>query len=78
MNIGNLIEHTVGELSGSFNKLAYKLIPEDDSKQRCSNITHVQEVLSWELPASTEKSPSFTLRWLTEREIPQEIGRTSK
>jgi dTDP-glucose 4,6-dehydratase len=85
VNIGNPVEYTVKEvaalileLSGSASKLAYKLLPEDDPKQRCPEITRAREVLGWMPEVPARDGLSKTIRWFAEHttgEIPAKTPR---
>lgn len=55
MNIGNPEEVTIKqfaeeiiELTGSYNKIQYKSLPQDDPKKRNPDITKAKNILGWE------------------------------
>jgi dTDP-glucose 4,6-dehydratase len=74
VNIGNPVEYSVREvagmiieLSGSGSKLAYELLPEDDPKQRCPDITRARDVLGWEPRVPAEEGLEKTIAWFAGR-----------
>ena len=74
VNLGNPIEHTVGEiaellieLSGGEGGITYGPLPEDDPRQRCPDITRARETLCWEPCVSACEGLKKTLDWFAGR-----------
>jgi UDP-glucuronate decarboxylase len=70
MNIGNPGEFTILELAqkvikltGSTSQIAYRPMPEDDTKQRQPDITQAREILGWEPTVQLEKSLGQTIKY---------------
>ena len=70
MNIGNPGEITilglaqkVIKLTGSTSQIAYRPMPEDDTKQRQPDITQAREILGWEPTVQLEKSLGQTIKY---------------
>jgi dTDP-glucose 4,6-dehydratase len=80
VNMGNSIEHTVGEvarmmieISGGGSELVYEPLPEDDPKRRCPEITRAKEVLGWEPRVPAREGLQRTLEWFAARLDPPEV-----
>ena len=74
VNIGNPVEHTVGEiaelvieLSGGESEILYEPLPEDDPKRRCPDITRAKETLGWEPRVGAREGLRRTLDWFAGR-----------
>ena len=74
MNLGNPIEHTVGEIAGmvielsrSGSELVYEPLPEDDPKRRCPDITRARETLGWDPRVPVREGLKRTLEWFAGR-----------
>jgi dTDP-glucose 4,6-dehydratase len=74
VNIGNPVEHTVGEiaelvieLSGGASEILYEPLPEDDPKRRCPDITRAKETLGWEPRVGAREGLKRTLNWFAGR-----------
>jgi dTDP-glucose 4,6-dehydratase len=74
VNIGNPVEHTVGEiaelvieLSGGASEILYEPLPEDDPKRRCPDITRAKETLGWEPRVGAREGLRRTLDWFAGR-----------
>ena len=74
VNIGNPTEFTVREIaemvmeiSGGEGELVYELLPEDDPKQRCPDITRARETLGWEPRVPAREGLEKTFVWFAER-----------
>ena len=70
VNLGNPVEHTVGELAekivdltGSSASLSYKPLPADDPVQRCPDITLAREQLGWEPKVALEEGLKKTIAY---------------
>ena len=74
VNLGNPIEHTVGEIAGmvielsrSGSELVYEPLPEDDPKRRCPDITRARETLGWDPRVPVREGLKRTLEWFAGR-----------
>ena len=74
VNIGNPVEHTVGEiarmiieLAGGGAEIVHEPLPEDDPRRRCPDISRAREVLGWEPRVPASEGLEKTLRWFAER-----------
>jgi dTDP-glucose 4,6-dehydratase len=74
VNIGNPVEHTVGEiaelvidLSGTKSEIVHEALPEDDPKRRCPEIRRARESLGWEPRVPAREGLRKTLWWFAER-----------
>jgi dTDP-glucose 4,6-dehydratase len=74
VNIGNPVEYTVREvaemvleLSGSEGELVHELLPEDDPKRRCPDITRARAVLGWEPRVPAREGLKRTIQWFVQR-----------
>ena len=71
-NIGNPNEITINELASkiieltnSNSKLIYKLLPQDDPKQRQPDITKAKSLLKWQPEVDLEVGLSKTIEWVS-------------
>jgi nucleoside-diphosphate-sugar epimerase len=75
VNIGNPVEHTVGEiaelvieLSGTKkSEIIHEALPEDDPRRRCPEIRRARESLDWEPRVPACEGLEKTLEWFAER-----------
>jgi dTDP-glucose 4,6-dehydratase len=74
VNLGNPVEHSVGEiaemiieLSGSGRGIVFEPLPEDDPKRRCPDISRAREALGWEPRVPAREGLQKTLSWFAER-----------
>ncbi len=70
INLGNLEEHTILEfaelikkLTASKSKIAFKLLPKDDPRVRCPDITKAKKELNWEPKIKIEEGLKKTIEW---------------
>ena len=73
VNVGNPVEHTVGEiaelvieLSGGEGRIIYEPLPEDDPKRRCPDISRARESLGWEPRVSAREGLKRTIDWFAQ------------
>lgn len=69
-NVGNPKEITILELAkiikkltGSYSRIKFYPLPEDDPKRRCPDISKIKEILRWEPKVSLEEGLRKTIDW---------------
>jgi UDP-glucuronate decarboxylase len=74
INLGNPNEMTVKELAekiikltNSKSKLEYKILPEDDPRQRCPDISQAKNVLHWQPLVQLEEGLKMTIAYFKEK-----------
>jgi dTDP-glucose 4,6-dehydratase len=74
VNVGNPVEHTVGEvaqmiieLTGGSGKAIDEPLPEDDPKRRCPDIRRARENLGWEPRVGVREGLKRTIDWFAGR-----------
>jgi dTDP-glucose 4,6-dehydratase len=83
VNVGNPVEHTVGEvaqmiieLTGGSGKAIYDPLPEDDPKRRCPDIRRARESLGWEPRVGVREGLKRTIDWFAGRSNKPEMAAT--
>ena len=81
VNIGNPVECTVREvaemvieLAGSRSEISHQLLPEDDPRQRCPDISRAKESLGWEPQTPVREGLEKTLTWFAQLPERQEAS----
>jgi dTDP-glucose 4,6-dehydratase len=78
VNVGNPVEYTVGEIaqmiieiSGHEGELVHEVLPEDDPRRRCPDISRAREVLGWEPRVGAREGLRRTFEWFADRMVRQ-------
>jgi dTDP-glucose 4,6-dehydratase len=73
VNIGNPSEFTILEcaelvlkVTGSKSRICHELLPQDDPKQRCPDISKARRLLEWEPKVNLESGLRLSLDYFTQ------------